>query len=159
MANVLPLCPVFIQIDRLIIANLYHKTPILSDACTFAPCSFLFSYLSTYPSLDFPWAPRSCRVCANPPETAFGIPCFHAEFPVVRGVESSKEHSHPGNPGIPVRNVVKITTLKTFRPPVALSDVVSKSLLLNADNLDDCFCHGSCVSSRVQCSTCVLEAM
>ena len=26
-----------------------------------------------------------------------GIPCFHSEFPVVRGAESSKERSHPGN--------------------------------------------------------------
>ena len=32
------------------------------------------------------------------PGTAFGIPCFHAEFPVFRGAESSKEHSLPGNP-------------------------------------------------------------
>ena len=29
--------------------------------------------------------------------TAFGIPCFHAEFPIVRAAESSKEHSLPGN--------------------------------------------------------------
>ena len=36
-------------------------------------------------------------VCADRPETDFGIPCFHEEFSVVRGAESGKEHSLPGS--------------------------------------------------------------
>ena len=41
------------------------------------------------------------EVSADRPGTAFGIPCFHTEFPVVRGAESSKEHRLPGNPWDP----------------------------------------------------------
>ena len=43
----------------------------------------------------------SVYVYTDRPGTAFDIPCFHAEFPVVRGAKSSKEHSLPGNPWNP----------------------------------------------------------
>ena len=36
-------------------------------------------------------------VCADRPGSAVGIPCFRAEFPVVRGAGSSEEHSLPWN--------------------------------------------------------------
>ena len=35
--------------------------------------------------------------CADRPGTALGIPCFHAEFPIVRGAENDREDSLLGN--------------------------------------------------------------
>ena len=49
----------------------------------------------------------SRSVSADRPGTAFEIPCFYAEFRVVRVAESSKEYSFWGIPGIPIGNVTK----------------------------------------------------
>ena len=95
------------QIDLLSLQNLSQKTPIMLNASIFAPCPLPFiSYLSTHPSSGLSMsAAISPSLFKNRPGTAFGITCFHAEFPVVRGEESGKEHSSRGVPGILVGNV------------------------------------------------------
>ena len=62
---------------------------------------FRFFYLFTHPrsGLSVGAAIRT-SVCGYRLGTALGIPCFHAEFPVVRGAEGSKEHNLPA-PGYP----------------------------------------------------------
>ena len=71
-------------------------------------------------------------VCAGRPGTAFGIPCFHTEFPVVRGAKCSKEHSIPRNPWNPCRECSKehgvynhtsiLVTIGRTIPELQLSD-------------------------------------
>ena len=69
------------------------------------PCSFPFIFhspiLSAQAIEDSGLFMGAAILCADRPGTAFGIPCFHAKFPVVRGAVSSREHSLPGNPWNP----------------------------------------------------------
>ena len=88
----------------------------------FPPCSFRF-FLFIYS--PFPRTVHGHRrlakcVCGDRPGTAFGIPCFHAKFPVICGAESSKEHSLLGIPGIPAENVAKNTALGSPWPSASL---------------------------------------
>ena len=61
--------------------------------------TFRFFFFAHPPILGTIHGRRDLKDCvrADRPGTAFGIPCFHAEFPVVSGAESSEEHNLPGN--------------------------------------------------------------
>ena len=65
------------------------------------------------------------NVCSNRTVTAFGIPCFHAEFHVVRGAERNKEHSVPGNPWNPVGNVTKKAAFVNKAPQLGIDEMSS----------------------------------